>query len=86
MRKKERALVADKTITKIYCNKCGRLIGTRDKFEKVDYLSVKKEWGYFSNKDMEIHSFELCEHCYDELIKQLKIPPEITSLLQKNDR
>ena len=34
-------------------------------------------WGYFSNKDGERHSFDLCESCYDELLKTFLIPVEI---------
>lgn len=46
----------------IFCNKCGaQILG--------DYLAVNKEWGYFSDKDTEIHKFALCEKCYDEMIK-----------------
>ncbi|NLL92600.1 MAG: hypothetical protein GX225_00420 [Clostridiales bacterium] len=31
-------------------------------------------WGYFSEKDGERHSFDLCEDCYDAMIKNFKIP------------
>ena len=37
-------------------------------------LSVRQKWGYFSDKDGETHSFDLCEKCYDRLISQFKIP------------
>lgn len=59
----------------VYCNRCGQAIN-KD-FDYTDSLEVKKEWGYFSNKDLQIHSFVLCEHCYDELIKEFKIPINI---------
>ena len=34
------------------------------------------QWGYFSEKDGESHSFDLCEACYDKLTAGFKIPPE----------
>ena len=39
-------------------------------------LHVEKSWGYFSGKDGEIHSFDLCESCYDLLVQDFQIPPE----------
>ena len=41
-------------------------------------------FGYFSNKDGLEHSFDLCEECYDKLIKGFAVPvneEEITELL-----
>ena len=60
-----------KVIDKIICNKCGKEI------VEADVLSVEKRWGYFSEKDNEVHSFDLCEKCYDELISTFQIPIEI---------
>lgn len=58
--------------TKVICNKCGREV------ESEDILSVEKRWGYFSNnKDNEVHRFDLCETCYDELVATFRIPVEI---------
>lgn len=35
----------------------------------IDYA-----WDYFSEKDGEVHHFDLCEACYDELVSQFRIP------------
>ena len=43
-----------------------------------DYIEVKKEWGYFSNKDTQIHEFKICERCYDRIVKQFEISPKVT--------
>jgi ribosomal-protein-alanine N-acetyltransferase len=52
----------------IFCNKCGtQILG--------DYLAVNKEWGYFSDKDTQIHRFAVCEKCYDEMINTFMTPP-----------
>ena len=55
------------------CNVCGQLLK-----DKSDYIEVKKEWGYFSDKDTQIHEFKICERCYDRIVKQFEIPPKVT--------
>lgn len=62
----ETAVVKD-----VFCNKCGKEIVNAGVF-RVDY-----RWGYFSNKDNEVHHFDLCEECYDEMIATFQIPVEI---------
>lgn len=59
------------------CNACGKLIK-----DKADYLKIKKEWGYFSDKDTQVHEFAVCERCYDRIVKQFEIPPKVT---EKNE-
>lgn len=65
--KKEETQVVETYI----CNKCGK------KIEHADVLSVDKRWTYFSEKDNEVHHFDLCEACYDEWIAGFSIPVEI---------
>lgn len=60
-----------KVIDKIICNKCGKEI------KQEDVLSVEKRWGYFSEKDNEVHHFDLCEQCYDEMVASFQIPINI---------
>ena len=43
---------------------------------EADMLSVQKRWGYFSNKDNDVHEFDLCEECYDKWIATFAIPIE----------
>ncbi|MCT4542524.1 MAG: hypothetical protein N4A63_03145 [Vallitalea sp.] len=78
MQKFEKKIIKNNVLSEVYCNKCGKLIYSDEIKEKVDYIDVSKEWGYFSNKDMEIHHFDLCEQCYDELIKTFKFQPTKT--------
>ncbi|MFQ9510127.1 MAG: hypothetical protein ACLRZ7_04240 [Lachnospiraceae bacterium] len=61
----------------VICNRCGKVITVLNGIAMGDYLSVKKTWGYFSEKDEECHSFDLCENCYDELIQGFVIPVQI---------
>ena len=60
----------------IYCNKCGKSICMEECVEKADYLKIEKNWGYFSNKDGINQKINICEYCYDEMIKSFQIPPE----------
>lgn len=63
---------------KITCNKCGKEIFIQNNIPTGEALSVEKKWGYFSKgKDGEVHRFDLCEECYDELISGFKYPVDI---------
>lgn len=66
-----------RTINKIICNKCGKEIPMKGEIAQKDVLQVEKRWGYFSKRDNEVHKFDLCEECYDELIATFQIPIEI---------
>ena len=59
---------------KKYCNACGRELKVKNGILLEDVLAVQKEWGYFSEKDREVHEFYLCEHCYDALLEGFAIP------------
>lgn len=61
----------------IYCNKCGKRIRSSRGIAQEGVLRVEKSWGYFSGKDGEKHSFDLCEDCYDGVIAGFKLPVEI---------
>lgn len=58
----------------IVCNKCGKRVEYIDGILKEDFCYVKKEWGYFSKKDLTVHSFNLCEECYDRLVEGFRVP------------
>ena len=63
-----------KKIKKIICNKCGKEIRTENGEPREDFLSVEKRWGYFSDKDNQVDSFDLCEGCYDAFVSTFVIP------------
>ena len=60
-------------LEKIICNKCGKEILVCGGVPQEDVLEVEKRWGYFSRKDNQIDQFDLCEDCYDELVKSFQI-------------
>ena len=61
----------------IYCNRCGRRLEGTDLLPGEEGLHIEKSWGYFSGKDGESCSFDLCEECYDRMIKEFEIPVEV---------
>lgn len=48
------------------CNCCGKEIEVKNGVPTEEFLEVKKSWGYFSNKDGQVHTFLICEECYDK--------------------
>lgn len=67
---------------KIYCNKCGKEIIRDVHGNYPDHLHVEKQWGFFSDKDMEIHEWNLCEECYDKFLKKFVIPASAKEALE----
>lgn len=64
----------------IYCNKCGNPICKEETIEKADYIKLEKNWGYFSRKDGIRERINICESCYEELVKAFQIPPELEEI------
>ena len=67
----------EQKLTKIVCNQCGDETDAAGGLVRADFITVEKQWGYFSGKDLEVHSFDLCEKCYDRLRAGFKVPVEI---------
>lgn len=68
--------------TVMYCNSCGKLLKVENGILKEDAFEATKEWGFFSEKDMEVHHFNLCEECYNKLVSKFKIPVEVKKKLE----
>ncbi len=62
-------------VKKIICNKCGKEIPVTNGVPMGDFLHVEKRWGYFSDKDNDVHTFDLCEACYDAMIAEFMVAP-----------
>lgn len=58
----------------LICNNCGRKLLIENGIPKEDYVEIKKEWGYFSNKDGCTEHLVICEKCYDSITSDFKIP------------
>lgn len=61
---------------RVYCNACGRRMYTHHGIVLEGMNNFVVEWDYFSEKDGEVHRFDLCEECYDKFVKTFKIPVE----------
>ena len=64
-------------LSKVCCNKCGKKLKVKDGIIIEGNFSIEYDWGFFSNKDCERHIIDLCEKCYDEFIKEFKLPVDI---------
>lgn len=74
----KKILVEQEEVQEIICNRCGQHFslgkyGTPD----PEILHIEHRWGYFSEKDGQKHQFDLCERCYDEIVKSFRVPVEI---------
>ncbi len=63
-------------LSKVVCNRCGKELTVESGIVKEGYFQGDNLFGYFSNKDGVKHSFDLCEECYDKMIKSFVIPVE----------
>lgn len=66
----------------IICNMCSKNIQSYNGIFMEDVFEGYKEWGYFSNKDLEIHKFTLCEECYEKLVGSFKIPVQVSEIIE----
>ncbi len=66
----------------VICNKCKKQIKVENNIIKEGIFSANHLFGYFSGKDGETHSFDLCEECYDEMIGDFMIPPQVTEVTE----
>ena len=70
------------TLTELYCNRCGKKLHVENGIAMEGVLPVDIAWGYFSQKDTQRHQFDLCEDCYDEIIRGFAIP--VTEKIEKD--
>ncbi len=66
-----------KKLIEMSCNKCGKKISVENGIINEGVFTVAFGWGYFSEKDGQIHNFDLCEKCYDEYTKTFLIPVDV---------
>ena len=87
MRKMKKILVEQEKVQEVICNRCGRHFPEEKRdVTDLETLHVEQCWGYFSEKDGERQSFDLCEECYDEIIKSFRVPVEIERQGRKEPR
>lgn len=67
----------NKILEKLICNQCGRELKLHNGVVQEGVFHGETRWGYFSKKDGENHSFDLCESCYEKLVKSFRVPVRI---------
>ena len=67
-----------KELELVVCNCCGRRLRIASGILLEGVCPVEVDWGYHSGKDLEHHSFDLCEACYDKLTSGFVLAPEKT--------
>ena len=64
----------------ILCDRCGK--SCRDDMDmNFEHARMDTYWGYASKKDLYRHEIDLCELCYDEVIKVMGIKPKVSTYL-----
>ncbi|MBQ2804149.1 MAG: hypothetical protein IJF07_09660 [Lachnospiraceae bacterium] len=65
-------------LTRVVCNHCGQDLLVEQGYLKEGCFNADFSFGYFSKKDGMRHKFDLCECCYNEMIKRFVVPVEET--------
>ena len=60
-------------LEQVICNKCGRQLKVENGILKEGCFAADTVFGYFSEKDGVRHLFDLCEECYDRMIKEFAV-------------
>ena len=76
MKRMEDEMIKQGRPVQIFCNKCGKEIPRDPSGYFHDFLEIQKRWGYFSDHDDELHSFDICQRCYDEWLAGFVLPAE----------
>lgn len=66
------------SLNKVVCNSCGHEAACSRGILKEDFFSACVDWGYFSVHDGETHQWDLCQDCYEKLVKSFKIKPDVS--------
>ena len=67
----------DGRLESVICNRCGRKLAVRNGIVREGVFSSDHAWDFFSEKDGEVHHFDLCEECYDEVTGEFRIAVEV---------
>ena len=71
-----------KILEKVLCNCCGRELAMTGRHVAEGVMRVQQDWGYFSSRDLVRHEFDMCEACYDKMIREFQIPVTEREILE----
>lgn len=61
-------------LVKVVCNRCQRELKVENGYLKEGCFQGNVNFGYFSERDGIRHQFDMCEDCYNKMIKNFAIP------------
>lgn len=61
----------------VICNGCGKKLIVENGVVREGVIMVDHAWDYFSEKDGDIHHWDMCEACYDLMISQFRLPADV---------
>lgn len=61
----------------VVCNRCGKKLAVKEGILREGAAHFDVAWDYFSEKDGEVHHFDLCEECYDEVTGEFRVAVEV---------
>ena len=67
----------DGRLESVICNRCGRKLAVRNGIVREGVFSSDHAWDFFSEKDGEVHHFDLCEECYAEVTGEFMVEVEV---------
>ena len=66
----------------VICNNCGKKLVVDKGIIREGAVTFDHAWDYFSEKDGQVHHFDLCEECYDAITAEFKIPVDVEEQLE----
>ncbi len=63
-------------LVSVICNCCKKELPVENGICKAESIRIRHTFGYFSKKDGQTESFDLCEDCYKRIVEKFKIPVE----------
>ncbi len=73
---------SDGQLESVVCNCCAKRLVVKGGIVREGVMAVNHAWDFFSEKDGEIHHFDLCETCYDELIQGFRVDVDIEEQIE----
>lgn len=61
----------------VICNCCGKKLIVKDGIVREGVMMVDHVWDFFSEKDGEVHHWDMCEACYDQMICEFQVKPDM---------
>jgi len=61
-------------VKEVFCNQCKKSLTVENGIIKEGCFNGNIVWGYFSTLDGKRHGFDLCEECYQKMVRAFSIP------------